>query len=76
MVPCNATAPILGFQIGGEIFYINPDDLIRQNLDDTCETNVASRPGLTLLGIQFFLNTVVVFDVGRSVVRVAAGGVY
>lgn len=76
VVPCKAIAPILGFQIGREIFYIYPDDLIQCNLDGTCETNVASRPGLTLLGIQFFWNTAVVFDVGRIVIRVAARGEY
>lgn len=62
VVDCNATAPTLGFQIGGEVLYVNPVDLI---LDDgsgegLCISGVddASYSGLAILGDVFLKNVV------------------
>lgn len=77
---CNATVPTFGVQIGTSTFYIEPEDLLRQNVrkqdEDTGEwwcrigvTDGYSSPWI--LGVTFLSNVVAVFDVGRNEMRFA-----
>ncbi len=76
--PCNATIPSFGVQIGDTVFYMSPDDLLRQSARDP-ETGKLCRIGLLdswsgphVLGVSFLSNVVAVFDVGNSEMRFAA----
>jgi len=75
-VECNATAPTFGVQIGSSIFYINPQDMIRQGSHD--DTGTLCRVGLDeaynppyVLGVSFLNNVVAVFDIGNGEMRFA-----
>ena len=70
-VNCSAIPPRIGFQVSGQLFYINPVDLIQDQLDGTCVTTV--RPAFTnVLGIQFFWNAIVAHDVGQGLIWLGA----
>ncbi|KAH8900250.1 acid protease [Thozetella sp. PMI_491] len=80
--PCNATVPTFGIQIGSRIFYMSPDDLLRQAARDP-ETNTLCRIGVTdrysapfVLGVSFLSNVVAVFDIGNTEMRFAARNKY
>lgn len=77
-VPCNATAPTLGFIINRSNFYISAQDLIlaREQASDEstglCITGIqATFAGPAILGDVFLRNVVAVFDVGASEMRFA-----
>ena len=75
-IHCSAIPPRVGFQIGGQVFQLNPQDLVQDNHDGTCSSTVLGNPsGGGILGIQFFWNTLVVHDVGESVIRLASRNV-
>lgn len=70
-VPCNATAPRVGVHIGGQTFYMQPQDLI-QNAgfeNNTCLSGYQSSSTIEgpqyVLGDVFMRNTLVVFDLGK-----------
>lgn len=74
---CNATVPRFGVQIEDSIFYMAPEDLLRQTARDP--TGEWCRIGITdtdtpphVLGVSFLTNVVAVFDVGQSEMRFAA----
>ena len=72
-VPCNATAPALGIQVGAKVFAIDAQDLILPAGDGTCIAGVSdSAGGLNILGDVFLKNVLAVFDVGASEMRFAA----
>ncbi|MCJ1224429.1 hypothetical protein MMC12_001074 [Toensbergia leucococca] len=76
VVDCNAKAPELGVQIGGEVFFISPLDLIL-NSEGSCFTGVDDGgDGPYILGDVFLKNVVAVFDVGASEMRFAAREFY
>lgn len=71
---CNARAPILAVVMHGARFYINPVDLVFQDLVDPltglCMTGIASGgTGPYILGDVFLTNALAVFDTGRSQMR-------
>ena len=77
-VQCNATAPSgVGFEIGGQTFYIEPSDLIWTDGGGVCMSAVSaavSNGGAeeVILGDILFKNAVIVFDVGKKEMRFAA----
>jgi hypothetical protein len=71
-VNCSAIPPKVGLNIA-QMFDLNPIDLIQHNGDGTCWSTVRiGSPGVYLLGIQFFYNTLVAFDVEAGYMRIAA----
>lgn len=69
VIPCNATAPEFGVQIGGTTFSINAEDMI---LDlglggGMCASGVQNGGGaVNILGDVFLRNVIAVFDVGAA----------
>ncbi|KAF2435580.1 acid protease, partial [Tothia fuscella] len=74
-VHCNATAPRFGVTIGGQTFWINPNDLI-QDADiggKICMSGIQpGSDGISVLGDIFLKNVLAVFDVGAGEMRFAA----
>ncbi|KAL6691956.1 aspartic peptidase domain-containing protein [Trichoderma pleuroticola] len=73
-VQCDAIPPHFAILISGVEFWINPADLIYQDLVDPltgyCAIGVASGgPGPYILGDVFLQNVVAVFDVGAAEMR-------
>lgn len=68
IIPCNATAPEIGFTIAGETFYINPEDLVfNQGLGpELCASSVVDGGDIFILGDIFLKNVLAIFDVGNS----------
>lgn len=76
-VNCNATAPMLGVEIGNQTFYHRGQDLIIPLGDGTCMTSIiatvpVSGIVLNVLGDAFLKNVVAVFDFGKDEMRFAA----
>lgn len=71
-VKCNATAPTLGFQFGGKMFYALPESMILSEIKypgrpDYCLTAVNESPlPLAILGDAFMQGLNVVFDVSEK----------
>lgn len=77
--PCNATTPSFGVQIGGQVYYYDPADLLSQTVNITgplgtwCRIEVIETDSPPyILGVSFFTNVVAVFDVGNTSMRFAA----
>ncbi|KAH6684738.1 aspartic peptidase domain-containing protein [Halenospora varia] len=77
-VECDATPPVLGFEIGGITFYHDARDLIFP-MNGTCVSSLFSSDDLSLagvsvsfLGLQFLKNVLAVFDFGGNEMRIAA----
>ena len=75
-VPCNATAPWFGVQIGGVIFPVDKKDMIvsDQTGEGTCQTgtqNLLNYAPYTL-GDTFMNNVLSVFDVGSGEMKIRA----
>ncbi|KAK3077782.1 hypothetical protein LTS18_009323, partial [Coniosporium uncinatum] len=75
-VPCNATPPDFGIEIGGKVFWIDSADMInQQNIDlntGYCVTGINDGgAGPYILGDVFLANVVAVFDVGAAQMRFA-----
>ncbi|KAI5457293.1 aspartic peptidase domain-containing protein [Mariannaea sp. PMI_226] len=73
-VPCDAIAPPFAIIISGVKFWINPTDLIIQNLVDPltgyCACGITSgETGPYILGDVFLQNVLAVFDVGAAEMR-------
>ena len=76
--PCNAKMARFGVKIGTQqIYWMNPDDLLRQGARDS-ETGRLCRIGIIdsdggppILGVTFLSNVVAVFDVGNDEMRFA-----
>lgn len=80
---CSAVPPILGVQINGTNFFINPPDLILQTEGfdydgtDLCATGVqVGDPGPYILGDTFLMSVVATFDVGAGEMRFAPHEMY
>lgn len=78
-VDCNATAPSFGVEIGTQIFWHDPRDMIYNLGDGTCASSIARAEDVSLqgvvanfLGMQFFKNVLAVFDFGINEMRFAA----
>jgi hypothetical protein len=72
--PCDAIPPRFAVTISGQDFWINPADMLYQELIDPltgyCATAVASAgSGPCILGDAFLQNVVAVFDVGGAEMR-------
>ena len=70
-VPCNATAPQFGVNIGGQTFYLNPKDLVVsvQGGNGTCASAIQASlatEALPILGFTFLQSVLAVFDVGKK----------
>lgn len=69
LVECNATAPRVGINIGGQVFYFNPKDLISR-YNGTCYSSVVSSLGIggtgRILGASWLKSVLAIFDVGES----------
>ena len=71
VVWCNATAPELGVQTGGQVFYHNAADMVIPvaGSDGVCLSAVQTSltaVAFPILGTAFLKNVVAVFDVGKS----------
>ncbi|EGZ71049.1 acid protease [Neurospora tetrasperma FGSC 2509] len=71
---CDAIVPRVGVILGGKTFYLNPVDLINQDMVDPltglCMTAIADGgAGPYILGDVFMQNALTVFDVGRGKMR-------
>jgi hypothetical protein len=71
VVNCNAIPPQFGVQIGDQVFYINPKDMVRMVSGVCFSTVVNGVEEPYILGDPFFKNAVVAFDVGENELRVA-----
>lgn len=83
-VECSAKAPRISVKINGTDFYINPKDMIVDNVDTTqvvtppnikhpCSSGVGpAGNGMYVLGEVFLKNVLAVFDVGAGMMRFAA----
>jgi hypothetical protein len=72
IVSCNATPPQFGIQIGDQVIYINPKDMMAMKAGTCVSTVLDGGEGEPwILGDPFFKNAVVVFDVGENEIRVA-----
>lgn len=72
--PCDAIAPRFAIVISGMRFWINPADMIIQEIVDPltgyCAVAVASGgEGPFILGAAFLQNVLAVFDVGAAEMR-------
>ena len=81
--PCNATVPSFSLQIGDKVFYMSPDDLLRQSTTREYQGHTMCRVGVTdsydgpyVLGVTFLSNVVAVFDIGNSEMRFASRHTY
>lgn len=79
-VPCDAKAPAVGVEIGGQTFYHNGQDLVYQVDDGICATvfmssEFVAKNGIELdlhiLGSPFLKNVVSVHDFGKNEMRFA-----
>ena len=71
---CDAIVPRVGVILGGKTFFMNPVDLINQDMVDPltglCMTAIADGgAGPYILGDVFMQNALTVFDVGRGKMR-------
>ena len=68
VVSCNATAPQFGVKIGGQVFYLNQQDMFIKYQDGFCfsavQTSLAAFK-LPILGAAFLRSVLAVFDVGK-----------
>ena len=72
-VDCDATPPQFGVDIGGQIFFINRDDMILDEGYGNCISGItAAGDSVGILGDVFLKNVLAVFDVGASEMRFAA----
>ena len=71
---CSAVAPKFGVYIDGQLFYINPlDMMLETGLAGICLSTVQKAGGgLAVLGDVFLKNVLAVFDVGAGEMRFAA----
>lgn len=72
--PCDAVAPLFAVVIGGVEFFVNPADMMYQELVDPqsgyCAIAVASGgSGPYILGDAFLQSVLAVFDVGSAEMR-------
>ena len=72
--PCDSVPPIVSVIINGVHFYIDPADLIYQDMKDPlsnyCQIGVASGgSGPYILGDVFLQSVVAVFDIGAAQMR-------
>ena len=70
-VLCNATAPSMGVNLGGQTFFHNPQDLIIPAVGDIerCWSAIQASLAvefLPILGASFLKNVLAVFDVGQT----------
>lgn len=79
VVDCNATVPSFGVEIGHQLFWHDPRDMIYNMGDGTCTTSVASAEDVFLegiilrfLGLGFFKNVLAVFDFKDYEIKFAA----
>jgi len=78
LVNCNAKAPTIGVQISGQIFYIDPVDMILTGPGgNTCISGVddggsADSSSVYVLGDVFLKNVIAVFDIGAAEMRFAS----
>ncbi|KAL2069338.1 hypothetical protein VTL71DRAFT_15676 [Oculimacula yallundae] len=76
---CNATAPLVEFDIEGTLFPINKEDLWRED-GGICYLNFAdggdASKTFMMLGTPFLYNVVSVYDVGASMMRFAQRAYY
>ena len=75
-VACDASAPSFGIKVGGQIFYLQTDDLIVRLPDGSCMSSLLPTVGsgniqLNFLGDPFLHNVVAVFDFGKDEMRFA-----
>jgi hypothetical protein len=75
-VECDAIPPAVGFRIQGQKFYLEQRDLVYRASDGRCRSYIRGTDETFVLGLEFFWNTVVVFDIGSGVIQVAARGDY
>lgn len=72
-IPCNTTAPTIGVSISGDIFWIQPEDLVLAMGDGSCVSGVADggdgSGAVSVLGDPFLKNVLTVFDVGEGDMR-------
>jgi hypothetical protein len=73
-VPCDSVPPMFGVIIDGKTFYINPADLIFQDIIDPtsgfCAVSLTTGgSGPYILGDVFLQSVVAVFDVGGAQMR-------
>jgi len=80
---CDATPPVLGVQINGTNFFINPQDLILQDEGfsdygtNYCVMGIQNGdPGPYILGDTFLQSVVATFDVGAGEMRFAPHETY
>ena len=74
VVNCGAVAPKFGVHIGGQLFYINPLDVVLETgLVGICFSTVQKADrGLAVLGDVLLKNVLVVFDAGAGEMKFAA----
>ncbi|OCK98496.1 acid protease [Cenococcum geophilum 1.58] len=74
VVNCSVVAPKFGVYIGGQLFYINPlDMMLEKGLAGICLSAVQKAGGrLAVLGEVFLKNVLAAFDVGAGQMRFAA----
>lgn len=71
-VSCTATAPKLGFQIGNQLFTINPADMILKVGANRCISGIgANSDSFGILGDTFLKNTLAVFNLGNGTMSFA-----
>ena len=71
-VDCNATAPSWDLTIGGQIFSVNPADMIVEDIQGDCVSGVQDAfIEFAILGDVFLKNVLAVFDVGNVEMRFA-----
>ncbi|KAK0640705.1 aspartic peptidase domain-containing protein [Cercophora newfieldiana] len=74
---CNAKVPQFGVQFGGKIFWMAPEDLLRQSARDPtkewCRVGVTDSDSIDpILGVTFLNSVVAVFDVEHHEMRFAS----
>ena len=71
-VECNAKPPKFAVRVGGQSFWVNPQDMI-QKVGDRCESGIQvfGDEGIYILGDVFLKNVIAVFDVGAKEMRFA-----
>lgn len=79
-IPCNAKAPLVGITIESQTFFIQPSDLILQQVDEDGGVSCYSAmidggddvdEGFYILGGSWMRNVLTVFDVGAGEIRIA-----
>lgn len=74
---CDALQPRLGVVIGGQTFFVNPEDMLSREGRGRCSLAVQRmEDGDAVLGDSWLKNVLVVFDLGANVVSIAGREVY